>query len=315
MQAAVNRPALGVLPPDDWQEILTGLLQARPAGLNYVFTAHCGSSANECAFKAVFMTKAGRLRGQRNFTDEEIRSALGNAAPGSPQFSILSFSGAFHGRTFGALSTTRSKAIHKLDIPAFNWPMAPFPKVKYPLEEHKLENDHESERCIAETERLMDSWALPVAGVIVEPIQGEGGDNIAPASFFRRLREVTQKRGIALIVDEVQTGGGATGHMWAHEHWGLESPPDIVVFAKKMQAAGFYFSDSFLPSEGYRQFNTWMGDPIRAMMATRFLQFVRDHNILQQVDIMGKELQKGLGGLLNLLFSRSLTSSTSLFMC
>ena len=73
-----------------------------------------------------------------------------NEAPGSPDLAILSFTGAFHGRLFGSLSTTRSKPLHKLDIPAFNWPVAPFPQLKYPLAKYEKENAEEEARCIDE---------------------------------------------------------------------------------------------------------------------------------------------------------------------
>lgn len=111
-----------------------------------------------------------------------------NMPPGAPQLSILSFSGAFHGRTLGALSTTHSKYIHKIDIPSFDWPIASFPIYKYPLAEHVQENKAEDARCLAEVEDLIQQYEKknnPVAGVIVEPIQSEGGDNEASPEFFQ----------------------------------------------------------------------------------------------------------------------------------
>ena len=92
----------------------------------------CGSTANENAFKAVFIKYMEDQRGGQPPTQEELNSSMLNAAPGCPDLSILSFTGAFHGRTFGCLATTRSKPIHKLDIPTFDWPLAPFPQVVTP---------------------------------------------------------------------------------------------------------------------------------------------------------------------------------------
>jgi hypothetical protein len=92
-----------------------------------------------------------------------------------------------------------------------------------------------------------------------QPILAEGGDHSASPSFFRGLRALTKARGVALIVDEVQTGGGPTGTFWAHEQWGLQDPPDIVTFSKKLQAAGFYHNPDMRPTAGYRNFNTWLG--------------------------------------------------------
>lgn len=130
-----------------------------PKGLDKIFTAQTGSEANELAYKAAFMLHRRRERGEGvGWTKEEIESCMDNAKPGSPELAILSFKNSFHGRGFGSLSTTRSKAVHKLDIPAFNWPQAPFPALKYPLEQHAAENEAEEKRCLEEVEKLIKTW-------------------------------------------------------------------------------------------------------------------------------------------------------------
>jgi len=209
-----------------------------------------------------------RERGEDGeFSAEEMESCMRNAAPGSPDLAIMSFKKGFHGRLFGSLSTTRSKPIHKLDIPSFNWPQAPFPALKYPLEQYAAENAAEEQRCLEEAEQLIKSWYCPVVAVVIEPIQSEGGDNHASPAFFQGLRDLTKKLNVLFIVDEVQTGVGATGKFWAHEHWDLTSPPDLVTFSKKAQTAGYYFGDARLrPNKAYRQFNTWMGDPSKILL-------------------------------------------------
>lgn len=263
--AIINRPALGNFPQHDWAHILeSGVLKVAPTGLDKVFTAQAGSDANELAYKAAFMWKRSQERGgpHVDFTGEEMQSAMLNQEPGSPHYSIMSFKAGFHGRLFGSLSTTRSKPIHKLDIPAFDWPQAPFPMLKYPLEEHVAENAAEEKRCLEEAERIMTTYHNPVAAIVIEPVQSEGGDNHASPAYFRGLREITKKHNILMIVDEVQTGVGATGKFWAHEHWNLSTPPDMVTFSKKAQTAGYYFGRQDLrPNKPYRQFNTWMGQP------------------------------------------------------
>lgn len=299
--AIINRPALGNFPQHDWAEILeTGILSVAPKGLDQVFTAQAGSDANELAYKAAFMWKRQHQRGGSHvdFTEHEISSSMTNQSPGAPQLSILSFKSAFHGRLFGSLSTTRSKAIHKLDIPAFDWPQAPFPALKYPLEEHAAENAAEEQRCLAETERLITEWHAPPAAVVIEPIQSEGGDNHASPNFFRGLRALTKKHNILFIVDEVQTGVGATGKFWAHEHWGLESPPDMVTFSKKAQTAGYYYGDHELrPNKAYRQFNTWMGDPARALLFRAIVQEIKRLNLVENTAVTGQYLFEGLKAL------------------
>lgn len=322
--AMINRPAMGNFPQHNWAEVLeSGLMAVAPRGMTHILTAHTGSDANELAYKAAFLWKRrqqrqeehGNKSGAFDFTSEELSTSMENKAPGSPSLAILSFKGAFHGRMLASLSTTRSKPIHKLDIPAFPWPQAPFPARKYPLEEHSAENAEIELACLRETEEIIirsqrmqqrkrsgDELVTEIAAVVIEPVQSEGGDNHASPWFFNGLRAITRKHKILLIIDEVQTGVGATGRFWAHEHWQMEDPPDIVTFSKKAQAAGYYYyggddknktntttissskkniamssndlnSDilnsgrpNLRPDRPYRQFNTWMGDPTRTLL-------------------------------------------------
>lgn len=208
----------------------------------------CGSCSNENAYKNLFIAYRRKERGEKGpFTQQEIETCMVNTAPGSPNLAILSFHGAFHGRTLGSLSTTHSKAIHKIDVPAFHWPVAHFPVYRYPLEENQRENEQEDKKCLAEVEDLIEKSkrnGVPVAGIVVEPIQSEGGDNEASPEFFRELQRIAKRHGAGLLIDEVQTGCGPTGKMWCHEHFNLDSPPDIVTFSKKMQLGGYYHTEA-----------------------------------------------------------------------
>ncbi|KAJ1895561.1 hypothetical protein LPJ66_004521 [Kickxella alabastrina] len=289
--ALANRPALGVYPSADWPQLLEdSLLRVRPAGLDMVFTSAHGSDANEIAYKAAFIHYARMRRSSGVFSAAELESVMDNRPPGSPNVAILSFSSGFHGRTFGALSTTRSKALHKMDIPAFPWPRAPFPQLRYPLDKYAEENAQEEKRCLAETEEILRSNPVPIAAVIVEPIQSEGGDRQASPDFFRGLRRITREHGVLLIVDEVQTGCAATGSFWAHEQWALDSPPDMVTFSKKMQAAGFYHTKELVPDQPYRNFNTWMGDVPRTLLTRAIVAEVLDKDLISQVRSTGSYL-------------------------
>jgi 4-aminobutyrate aminotransferase/(S)-3-amino-2-methylpropionate transaminase len=296
--AIINRPALGNFPQHDWASILqTGILSVAPKGMNQVFTAMAGSDANEMAYKAAFMWRRQQERGgpEKEFTAEDMQSAMNNQAPGSPALSIMSFKSAFHGRLFGSLSTTRSKPIHKLDIPAFDWPQAPFPALKYPLNDHVAENAAEEQRCLQEAERIIKEFHNPVAAVIIEPVQSEGGDNHASPAFFNGLREITKRNNVLMIVDEVQTGVGATGKFWAHEHWNMLEPPDMVTFSKKAQTAGYYFGNpSLRPNKPYRQFNTWMGDPARAILFRAIINEINRLNLVENAAQVGDYLFAGL---------------------
>lgn len=219
LKTMINRPALGVFPGKEWPNKLQNVLMPiAPKGLECITTMMCGSCSNENAFKNIFLWYCKNRRGINvEFTEEEKTSCMINLPPGSPKLSILSFHGGFHGRTIGALSVTHSKYIHKIDVPALDWPIARFPVYKYPLEENCRENQAEDERCLAEVEGLIEKWnklGNCVAGIIVEPIQSEGGDNEASPEFFQGLQKLARRNGVGLLIDEVQTGGGPTGKFW-----------------------------------------------------------------------------------------------------
>ena len=221
---------------------------------------------------------------------------MANQAPGSPPYKMLSFEGAFHGRMLGCLSTTRSKPIHKLDVPAFDWPLAPFPRLRYPLAQHAAWNAAEEQRCLDAVRSLLRA-DKDVVGAIVEPIQAEGGDYSASPAFFRSLQALLKEEGRYLIVDEVQTGCAASGHMWAHEAWGLPTPPDAMTFSKKTQLAGFFCTQELIPKEAYRIFNTWMGDPVRLLQLEAVLESIRAFGLTENAKRTGEQLQEGLQAL------------------
>lgn len=299
LKALVNRPALGVFPGKEWPEKLHNvLLQVAPKGLNNLTTMMCGSCSNENAYKNIFMWYRQNQRGENvAFTEEEKNSCMVNMAPGAPNLSLLSFKGAFHGRTLGALATTHSKYIHKIDVPSFDWPVATFPQYRYPLEENIMYNQDQDKRSLAEVQDLIEQYRkkdIPVAGVVVEPIQSEGGDNEASPEFFQQLQRICKVNGMALLIDEVQTGGGGCGKMWCHEYFNLESPPDVVTFSKKMQLGGYFHNADFRPKESFRIFNTWMGDPSKILLLEEIINVIKEDNLLAQVNKTGNVLKNGI---------------------
>ncbi|XP_076386600.1 4-aminobutyrate aminotransferase, mitochondrial isoform X2 [Megachile rotundata] len=283
-----NRPALGLYPGLEWPcKLEDTLLQpcVAPKGLPCVFTAMCGACANEHAIQMAFIKYADRLRGSEDFTDEEKETAPYNKPPGCPELSILSFDGAFHGRTFGALALTHYKYMMKIDIPSLPWPIARYPHYMYPLDEYEKENRKEDDKCLDEVKKLIEDYEkkMPVAGIIVEAIQSEGGDRHASPDFFHCLQDIAKKKKIPLILDEIQTGGGATGRIWAHEYFELNSPPDMVTFSSKMQASGVYHTPEYMPKHPYRVFSAYMGDPTKILILEAVLQAIEAEDLLTHV--------------------------------
>lgn len=298
---SINRPAMGNMPPRNLVERLNNaLVSIAPKGLRHVQTMACGSCSNENAYKVIFIWYNTKERKGKPFTDADLEQCLVNKGPACPDLSLMSFKGAFHGRTFGCLATTHTKPVHKRDVPSMDWPVAPFPKYRYPLDKNVEYNQKEDEKCLKEVQNLFNEYQKkqrPVAGIIVEPIQSEGGDVHGSPEFFRQLQRLAKKNGAALLMDEVQTGGGSTGTIWAHEQFGLDSPPDIVTFSKKMLTGGYFYSDEFHLDEPYRIFNTWLGDPTKIMLLEGTLNAVRRDHLLDVVKDAGRTLEEGLNEL------------------
>ncbi|KYB25522.1 4-aminobutyrate aminotransferase, mitochondrial [Tribolium castaneum] len=297
MKCLINRPALGVFPGEDWPKRLNGILSEISPKLPNITTMMCGSCSNENAFKNIFIAYQRKKRGDVDFSEEEKSSCVLNQPPGAPKLSIMSFKNAFHGRTLGSLSTTHSKYIHKIDIPSFDWPIATFPQYKYPLEDNQRENEEQDKKCLSEVEELFEKYekkGIPVAGIIVEPIQSEGGDNEASPQFFQQLQKIAKKNNAYLLIDEVQTGGGCTGKFWCHEHFNLETPPDIVTFSKKMQLGGYFHTAEMTPRQPARVFNTWMGDPGKLIILQTVLRVIKEQKLLDNVLHTGTLLKIGL---------------------
>ncbi len=157
----------------------------------------CGSCANENAYKVMFAWYNVKHRGGKPPSKEEMEQCVMNTGPGCPDLSLLSFKGSFHGRTFGTLATTHTKPVHKLDIPSLDWPIASFPRYKYPLEENVAYNDKQDKDCLEEVSYLIDHFnnvkKRPVAGIVVEPVQAEGGDNFGSPFFFQNLQRIAKE--------------------------------------------------------------------------------------------------------------------------
>jgi 4-aminobutyrate aminotransferase len=170
-----------------------------------------------------------------NSGTEAVEAALKLARYHTKRHRFIAFFGCFHGRTFGSLSLTSSKAVQRN---GFGPLLSGVSHVPYPNPYH-CTSGHQPDDCVCDRDvvdfienKLFKTTMPPqeVAAIVVEPIQGEGGYVVPPAGFLGRLRELADRHGILLIFDEVQSGMGRTGKMWACDHSGVA--PDILVTAK-----------------------------------------------------------------------------------
>ena len=140
-----------------------------------------------------------------------------------------------------------------------------------------------------------------VAAIIIEPIQGEGGDNHFPKEFFTNLRRIANERDCLLIFDEVQTGMGLTGKMWAYEHFGVI--PDMMCFGKKTQVCGFCSTDRIdevkdnVFNTSGRINSTWGGNIVDMVRSRHIIDAIEKYNLIDNARNVGQRLISNLRGL------------------
>ena len=232
---------------------------------------------------APFTEEASVFLGNSGTEAVEGAIKLARYHTGRPYF--VGFMGGFHGRTLGSLGFTASKITQRRGF----LPMREVTHIPYPYEYRPVLAMQPGDADYGETvvnylEKVVFKSILApedVAAVLVEPIQGEGGYVVPPASFFPRLRELCDQHGILLIVDEVQTGMGRTGKWWAIEHTGVE--PDIVCTAKGIASGvplgGFLAKRSLATWPVGSHGNTYGGNPIAAVAALATIDVLENGGI------------------------------------
>ena len=303
-RAAVNPTSTPFLTTETWFDFMSALEATyAPRGMAKIFCVDAGGEGVEAALKAAFIVHGERRRAAAGEpanplqlaadTQTRIMDNVGTDAV------IVSFSGAFHGRGLGPMTATHSKLIHKADLPAFPWPQVPFPANRWPLEQHVEENARLEAASLARLEEVLAAYPNRVAGVIVEPVQSEGGDRHASAAFYRGVQALAHAHGAAFIVDEVQTGVCISGKLWCHEHFDLPEPPDLVTFGKKMQLGGFFAREAWDIKQFGRMYQTRNGDRTRGMLALATLQVVEEEGLVAHVREVGAQTLTALQALVD----------------
>ncbi|MFZ9268141.1 MAG: aminotransferase class III-fold pyridoxal phosphate-dependent enzyme [Candidatus Limnocylindrus sp.] len=220
----------------------------------------------------------------QNSGTEAVEASIKLARYMSGRQWIVGFVGGFHGRTLGALTLTNSKAKYH----AHFGPLAPG-FLHVPFGSNGL--DELEQRIIART--------IPgdeIAAFVVEPVQGEGGYVVPDKDFFPRLKQIADKYCIAIVVDEVQSGVGRTGKMWAIEHFGIE--PDIVATAKGlgsgMPIGAVIAKEHWMRWKPGSHGSTFGGNPVAAAAAIATLEVIRDEKLMENAVARGKEAVDGL---------------------
>jgi len=211
-----------------------------PKKLNRMFlTNNTTTSANELAVKFSMHKRFKSENGSLNKLPlNEIRK-LSNS-------SVLTFSPLI-GENKDPLAVKRSNADYTNGFSHFNWPVGPFPKLKYPVKENEKSNLEEEAKCLDQIERIL-KLNPKICAMLVEPVLGSAGDLWASPNYFKNLRKIAKQYSVDFIVDEARTGM-STGRYWLHEYWDLDSAPDMVTFARKYQNSGLFVTKDYLGNE------------------------------------------------------------------
>jgi len=257
---------------------------AMPSYLPYVFFIEGGALGVENALKAAF--------------DWKIRKNFAKGYKEERGTQIIHFRRAFHGRSGYTLSLTNTDPVKTDYFPKFKWPRILNPAISFPVTDENLRAVVEAENtAIRQIEEAIVNNKDDIAAIIIEPIQGEGGDNHFRKEFFERLRKLTLEEDIMLIFDEVQTGVGLTGKMWAHEHF---VQPDMISFGKKTQVCGFMASRRIdeVPDNVFkvasRINSTWGGSLADMVRSQRYLEIIAEEKMVENARIVGEYLQQNL---------------------
>ena len=199
-------------------------------------------------------------------------------------------------------------------FPKFNWPRIDNPKTNFPLNDESLNKVIQAENiAVNQILEALDKNKNEIAGLIIEPIQGEGGDNHFRCEFFQQLRQLANEHEFLLIYDEVQTGAGITGSMWAHQQFNPNKcncdckdanvEPDIISFGKKTQVCGIFAGkkldevENNVFHESSRLNSTWGGNIVDMVRITIYLEIIAKEKLVENAATNGSYLLQKLKGI------------------
>ncbi|OGU63463.1 MAG: L-lysine 6-transaminase [Stygiobacter sp. RIFOXYC12_FULL_38_8] len=215
---------------------------------------------------------------------------------------VIHFREAFHGRSGYTMSLTNTDPVKIAHYPKFNWPRIINPKIKFPVEDNLNEIITLEEEAINEIYTAIKKNKDDIAVLIIEPVQAEGGDNFFRKEFHEKLREICSENEILLMYDEVQTGIGMTGKMWAYEHY---VQPDIISFGKKVQICGVMVNDRIddisenVFKKSSRINSTWGGNLTDMVRSRKNFEVIEEDNLIDNSRIMGNYLLQNINDLQN----------------
>lgn len=283
LQAALIKPANSDIYTAPYAEFVETFsrLAVPDSHARHLFFVEGGAAGVENALKTAF--------------DWKVRKNRARGVEGRRGGKVLHFRHAFHGRTGYALSLTNTADPRKTDgFPVFDWPRLSTPMLSFPVTPEVLARVEAAEKKVEEEIRkACGDSPDDIAALILEPIQGEGGDNHFRPEFLRRLRALADDLEFLLIFDEVQTGVGLTGSMWCWQQFAAE--PDLFCFGKKTQVCGFASNGRIDDVENVfrvssRINSTWGGGLVDMVRGARYLEIIEEERLIENARQVGEHL-------------------------
>jgi L-lysine 6-transaminase len=278
---AVNKPANSDIYTTYMAEFVETFsrIAVPPSHNKHLFFVEGGALSIENAIKTAFDWKV-----RRNFKK-------GYTAEKGTQ--IMHLREAFHGRSGYTLSMTNTADPRKTQyFPKFDWPRIDNPKLTFPLTAEVIADVEKREQAaLDQAKKYLAERKDDVAAFIMEPIQGEGGDNQFRPEFFRAIRQLCDENEMLLIFDEVQSGVGITGKMWAFQNYGVE--PDLFCFGKKTQVCGFAANERIFDIDdnvfvvSSRINSTWGGNLTDMVRSQRYFEIIDEENLVENAAKVG----------------------------
>ena len=280
-RVAINKPSNSDIYTEEMAEFVDTFSRVGiPEHLPYAFFISGGALAVENALKVAFDWKV-----QKNF-EKGYRQEKGHK--------VLHLDHAFHGRTGYTMSLTNTDPNKIKYFPKFDWPRITSPDIQHPLNDDNLADvKRREDLALKQAEQYLNMHKNDIAAILLEPIQGEGGDKHFRPEFHQGLRRLADEYEALLIYDEVQTGVGMTGKFWAHEHY---VKPDIIAFGKKAQVCGILAGERVnqVPTNTFkvssRINSTWGGNLVDMVRFQRILEVIEEEDLVNHAAETGKYL-------------------------
>jgi L-lysine 6-transaminase len=246
--------------------------------------------------KHLFFIEGGALgveNAVKSAIDWKVRKNFRKGYPSERGTQIMHLREAFHGRTGYTLSLTNTADPRKTQyFPKFDWPRIDNPKIHFPATPESLADAARREKAALDrAKQFLAERKDDIAAFIMEPIQGEGGDNHFRPEFLKAVRQLCDENDMLLIYDEVQTGVGLTGKMWGFQNFGVE--PDMFCYGKKTQVCGFASNDRIFDIDENvftiksRINSTWGGNLTDMVRAQRFFEVIDDEKLVENAARVG----------------------------